>query len=190
MLTNIIDGWILNPAIRYLPYRSMAMLLGQLEPLRRAHNYREQIWCVPDDLTVPIPARDQLNRQIRVTENSILWGATFYAFSGPGGEEEPGFLPIAPTNLSLQITDDATGCQFGSEFIFAQSLFPAPVVTPTGLTFPANSTPVLLTQPRLFVKPGLISVEIANLNVEQAFVQLCLYFSEPCELAERGSQCA
>lgn len=187
MLTNIVDGWILNPALRYLPYRSTAMLLGQLEPLRRAHNYREQIWVVPDDLTVAIPARGQVNRQIRITRNSYLWGATFYKFTVEGGH----FLGVAaPTLLALQITDDATGCQFGSEFINAQALFPRNVVTPSGLTFPADSTPVLLTQPRLFVKPGLLSVEIANLDTVAVNCQLALYFSEPCEMVDRGSQCA
>ncbi len=187
MLTNIVDGWILNPSIKYLPYRSIAMLLGQLEPLRRAHNYREQIWVVPDDLRNAIPARGQLNRQIRVTENSILWGATFYKFTTEGGH----FLGVAaPTLLSLQITDDATGCQFGSEFINAQCIFPRPDVSPTGITLLSGTTPCLLTQPRLFVKPGLISVEIANLDTVAVNCQLCLYFSEPCELVDRGAQCA
>jgi hypothetical protein len=70
MLTNIVDGWILNPSIKYLPYRAIAMLLGQLDPLRRAHNYRERIWVLPDDLTIAIPARGQFQRQIRITPNS------------------------------------------------------------------------------------------------------------------------
>ena len=187
MLKNIIDGWALNTTIRYLPYRSVPMLLGQMEPFRRAHNYREQIWAIPEDLLIPIPARGQLNRQIRVTPNSILWGATFYAFSGPGGEDEPGFLPISPTGLSLQMTDDATGLQFGSEFINAYSLYP-------GITVPSpqdgqSVTPVLLTQPRMFIAPGLISVEIANINAVPAYCQLCLYCSEPCELRAVEGQC-
>jgi hypothetical protein len=122
-----------------------------------------------------------------VTENSILWGATFYKFTTEGGH----FLGVAaPTLLSLQITDDATGCQFGSEFINAQCIYPRPDVSPTGITLLSGTTPCLLTQPRLFVKPGLISVEIANLDTVAVNCQLCLYFSEPCELVDRGSQCA
>lgn len=177
MLTNIIDGWALNASIRYLPYRATPMLLGQLEPLRRAHNYRERIWVLPDDLTIAIPARGQFNRQIRVTPNSWLWGGTFYKFSNE--DEENLFTPVAPDDLSLQIADDATGCQFGSEFITANSLFP-------GGGF---STPALLTQPRIFVKGGLLSVEIANLAATDALCQLQLCFSEPCELRMEGSQC-
>ena len=186
MLTNIVDGWILNPSIKYLPYRSIAMLLGQMEPLRRAHNYRERIWVVPDDLRTVIPARGQLNRQIRVVQNSILWGATFNRFTVEGGHFTG---VVAPTNMALQITDDATGCQFGSEFVFAASLFPRKDVSPTGITLDSGSTPCLLTQPRLFVKPGLLSVEIANVDTVDVNCQLCLYFSEPCELVDRGSQC-
>lgn len=181
MLRNIVDGWVLNPSIRYLPFRALPMLLGQLEPLRRAHNYREQIIIVPDDLTVAIPARGQLNRQIRITPDSYLWGATFWEFTSE--DEEHLFNPIAPSGLTLQITDDATGCQFGSEFIGAYSL------NPSGAGAKFSTTPVLLTQPRLFVKPGLLSVEIGNLNTTDVFCQLALYFSEPCDRMLEETQC-
>lgn len=184
MLTNIVDGWLLNPSIKYLPYRSIPMMLGQLDPLRRAHNYRNYTWIVPDDLTVAIPARGQLNRQIRVPANSYLWGATFWQFIQG---EETLFQPVGPTEMSLQITDDATGCQFGSEFINAQSLWPSD--GSGNSTAVGNSTPCLLTQPRLFVKSGLLSVEIANLDTADAFCQLALYFSEPCDKVLEENQC-
>lgn len=187
MLTNIVDGWILNPSIKYLPYRAQAMMLGQMEALRRAHNYRERIWVIPDDLRTVIPARGQLNRQIRITPDSYLWGVTFYQFTVEGGH----FLGVvAPTLLSLQITDDATGCQFGSEFINAQVAFPRPDVSPTGITLQTSSTPVLLTQRRLFVKQALLSIEIANLDTVDANCQFAMWFSEPCEKVDRGTQCA
>lgn len=186
MLTNIVDGWILNPSIKYLPYRAIAMLLGQMDPLRRAHNYRERIWVLPDDLTSAIPARGQFNRQIRITPNSYLWGATCYKFLTEGSH----FLGVAaPSNLSIQITDDATGCQFGSEFINAQAVYPRPDVSVAGIALPSGSTPCLLTQPKLFVKPGLLSVEIANLDTVPVNCQLALYFSEPCDMIDRGAQC-
>lgn len=176
MLKNIVDGWLLNPTILYLPYRTVPMMLGQLEPLRRAHNMREYIWLMPEDLTVAIPARGQLNQQIRVPPNSYLWGGTFYKFVD--GEAGP-FVPAAPTDLSLQFTDDATGCQYGSEFIAGTSLYPGG----------SKSTPGLLMQPRLFIAPGLVSVEIANLADEDVFCQLALYFSEPCDKTVEGRQC-
>lgn len=187
MLTNIIDGWALNPSIRYLPFRATPMMLGQLEPLRRAHNRRQWIVVLPDDLTVSIAARGQLNQQIRITPDSYLWGATFYRFTTEG-PMAPQFVPGAPTELSLQITDDATGCQFGSEFINAQALYP----NPPAITLPLNGgmiTPLLLTQPRLFVKEGLLSVEIANHDSVEAFCQLALYFSEPCDKVLERNQC-
>jgi hypothetical protein len=179
VLKNIVDGWALNASIRYLPYRATAMLLGQMEPLRRAHNYREQQWVLPEDIRTPIPGRGQLNRQFRMVPNSYLWGATFWEFEVEVGPPPTIFGPTAPVNTSLQITDDATGLQFGSEFINSYSLNPA-----------GNfSTPVLMTQPRLFIKPALLSVEIANLSGNPTYCQLVLYFSEPCENLFIGSQC-
>ena len=182
MLTNIVDGWILNPSIKYLPYRAVPMMLGQMESLRRAHNRRNYTYVVPANLLNSIAARGQLNDQIRIAANSYLRGVTFYKF-------DASFNPLAPTLLSLQITDDATGCQFGSEFIQAQAVYPRPDVSVAGITLSSGTTPCLLTQPRLFIKPGLLAVEIANLDVVSVNVQLALYFSEPCEMVERGSQC-
>jgi hypothetical protein len=176
MLRNIVDGWALNASIEFLPFRALPMQLGQLEPLRRAHNFRERIWVLPDDLTIAIPARGQLNRQIRITPGSWLWGGTFYKFDN--SDEEHLYNPVAPAGLSVQITDDATGCQFGSEFILANCLYPDG----------GFASPALLAQPRLFVRSGLLSVEIANLNDVDVNCQLQLCFSEPCELRE-GAQC-
>jgi hypothetical protein len=181
MLTNIVDGWVLNPTIRYLPYRSTAMLLGQLEPLRRAHNYRDRIWVLPDDLTIAIPARGQFNREIRVPANSYLWAAQCHQFISEG---EFLFIPIAPSDLSLQITDQATGVDIASEFISALMFWPPPGPPPRD-----NSTPVLLTQPRLFVAPGLLKVSIANAAATESLCQLLLYFLEPCDLSLEQSQC-
>lgn len=180
MLKNIIDGWILNPTIRYLPYRSIPMLLGQMEPLRRAHNYRDRIWVVPDDLDVTIEARGQFNREIRVPANSYLWAAQCHQFITEG---EFAFIPIAPSDLALQITDEATGVDLCHEFTSALMFWPRPA--------PPKDTaaPVLLTQPRLFVKPGLLKVSIANTSASAVNAQLALYFLEPCDVALQDTQC-
>jgi hypothetical protein len=180
MLTNIVDGWILNPTLRYLPYRPTAMLLGQLEPLRRAHNYRDRIWVTPDDLTISIPARGQFNREIRVPANSYLWAAQCHQFITEG---EFAFIPVAPDNLSLQITDQASGVDIASEFTSARMFWP-PVAPPK-----ETSTPALLTQPRLFVDPGLLKVSIANTSASAVLAQLLLYFLEPCDATLQDSQC-
>lgn len=181
MLTNIVDGWILNPSIRYLPYRAMPMLLGQMEALRRAHNLRNRMWVLPDNVEDSIPARGKYERQIRVTPGSYLWGMTFYKFIDNFGAL---FTPVAPDDLSFQVTDDATGVQISSEFLSARAFWP-------GAPSARTTTPVLLTQPKLIVGQGLLAVEIANTNASPAFVQLCMYFLEPCELSldPKGDTC-
>jgi hypothetical protein len=181
MLKNIEDGWLLNTSIRYLPFRFLPMALGQMEVLRRAHNFRPRQWVLPDNLRDAIPARGQLNRQIRVIPNSYLWGFTVYEFITEG---EFAFIPIPAVHLSIQITDEATGAQFGSEFLTVQN-----AGFPTGPTTPAVTTPILLTQPRLITDPGLLSVQIANTSDEEALCQLMLCFLEPCELRYEGEQC-
>lgn len=181
MLTNIVDGWILNPTIRYLPYRAAAMLLGQLEPLRRAHNYRDRIWVLPDDLSISIAARGQFNREIRVPANSYLWAAQCHQFTNEN--EEHLVAPVAPGDLSLQITDQATGVDIASEFTSALMFWP-PTAPPK-----ETYTPVLLTQPRLFVAPGLLKVSIANASASDVQAQLLLYFLEPCDVSLQDTQC-
>ena len=176
MLKNIVDGWILNTAIRYLPFRATPMLLGQMEPLRRAYNYRVRNWVVPDDLATTIPARGQLNRQIRVAPDSYLWAASLWQFISEGPFL---FIPIAPADLSIQITDETTGCQLSSEFI-------------SGRVFAEGTgqiIPPLMMQPRLIAAPGLLSVQLANTSASAVTAQLVLYFLEPCDKILEQSQC-
>jgi hypothetical protein len=177
MLKNIIDGWSLNTRVRYLPYRPTPMMLGQMEPLRRAHNLRPRDWVLPDDFTIPIPARGQYNRQIRVAPDSYWWAASCFAFINEG---EFNFIPVQPEDLAIQITDESTGCTLASEFIDARCFFP-------GLA--STITPPLLTSPRLIAAPGLLSVQIANKSATETLAQLVLYFLEPCDKILEQSQC-
>ena len=190
MLRNIVDGFALNPSIRQLPYRSMAMMLGQLEPLRRAHNLRPRNCVLPENLLDSIAARGQLNQQIRVSPNSWLWALSFWEFETP--EEEDLFTvgnPVAPDHFSLQITDQASGAEIASEFISARSFWPG--VAGVAPLFPKSRSPqVLLTKPQLITGSGLLSVRISNTDSAAHFGQLILYFLEPCEVRIDAEQCA
>ena len=44
--------------------------------------------------------------------------------------------------------------------------------------------PVLLTQPRLFLTPGNINIELSNIGTTTTRCQLLLYFAEPCQVVE------
>lgn len=179
MLTNIVDGWLLNTRIRYLPYRAAPMQLGQMEALRRAHNYRDQIFVLPPDgLQTPVPAYGQYNRQFRTTPGSYLWAMSFWEFTTAGGGGVG--AGQAPSDFSLQITDEASGAEIASEFLSANLFWPgADGFLPQ----------VMLTQPRLFTGDGLVSVRIANTDSAAHFCQLLMYFLQPCELRNEGDQC-
>jgi hypothetical protein len=180
MLTNIVDGWLLNTRIRYLPFRATPMMLGQMEALRRAHNLRDQIFVhPPDGLDTPIAAYGQYNRQFRTTPNSYLWALSFREFATLEGGTIGDSIP--PDDFSLQITDEASGAEIASEFITAKIFWPGS---------DGFLPQVPLTQPRLFSGAGLVSVRIANIDTVPHFCQLLMYFLEPCEARLEKGQCA
>ncbi len=179
MLTNIVDGWLLNPRIRYVPYRAVPMQLGQMEALRRAHNLRDRWVVLPGDFTTPIAGYGQFNKEIQVAPCSYLWSIAFREFGAEGthllGEVAP------PVDFSLQITDENSGAEIASEFVSAAIFWPG---NDGFLSQP------LLTQPRIIAGKGLVSVRIANSNKNSKFCQLILYFLEPCEIELAEVQCA
>lgn len=187
MLTNIVDGFLLNPSIRYLPYRATPMQLGQMEALRRAHNFRDHLFVLPEALTDAIAGRGQLNQEIRVTPYSYLWALSFWEFAEQEGDQTIG-APVAPDHFSLQITDQASGSEIASEFVSARAFWPG--LAGAAPLYPKLRLPqVLLTQPRIIAGEGLLSVRIANTDSEDHNCQLVLYFLEPCERTAEELQC-
>ncbi len=185
MLKNIVDGWLLNPSIRYLPYRPTPMQLGQMEALRRAHNLRDRQLVLPNRITDAIEARGQLNKNVRITPCSYLWAVSFWEFENPEGERDLRAVGagVAPDHFSLQITDENSGAEIASEFISARAFWPG------GGNDRLKLPQVLLTQPRIIAGEGLISIRIANTDSVPHFCQLVLYFLEPCE-GVLEAQCA
>lgn len=180
MLTNIVDGFIYNTRIRYLPFRAAPMMLGQMEPLRRAHNYRDQLFVLPPDgLQTPIAAYGQFNKQVRATPGAYLWALSFWEF---GAAVAPAVIGpgVSPDHFSLQVVEEASGVEIASEFIPARMYWP-------GLD---NFMPqVLRTQPQLISGEGLISVRIANTDSVAHNCQLILYLVEPCETRKESNPC-
>lgn len=173
MLKNIVDGFTLNAALLYLPNRFFPNALAQLDVLRRAANYRARWHISPDDFNQPIAAYDTLQHQIHVNTGSYLWGWTFAIYT-PVANQRPVEV-TAIGNILVQITDSCSGIPFFSDFKTASDMRPN-----------GNSQlwPVVLSQPRLILEPGLINIEIANAAATPAYCQLLLHFAEPCEQVE------
>ncbi len=170
-LPSIIDGFTLNPAIRCRPGYYMASALGSMEVLRRANTYRPRWYIVPDDQNTPIAAYQTLEYQIRVTPRSYIWGLLANQFNGV-------FAAINPLNLWLQITDSANGIPLFSDFASARGFSNMQNVA----TDQRNAMlPHLLTQPRLILEPGLVTVELANTSAAAITPQLVIFTAEPCE---------
>lgn len=164
-----IDGFSLNPVIRYLPYQFTPMALDSLSILRRANRYRPRIHALPDDYNQPIQPYETQQFQVQVDDGSYLWGVQFNQFS-------QAWAVVAPTGILWQITEACNGLVMGSDFTSGQGWdsFGA------GSTGAGGVVPVLLTQPRLFLAPGNINVQISNIGTAAQRCQLLLYFAVPC----------
>jgi hypothetical protein len=176
-LNTPIDGLTLNPYTVVRPYDYHVSAMAQMDTLRRANTYRPRWYCVPDDFNQPIEAYGTLEYQIKVTAGSYLWGIKFAQFSATST-----WITQAPTGITLQITEACTGLELFSEFTH-----------PAGFAFYTGSAqargwnmPHLLTQPRLFLEPGNIDIELCNLGSSTQRCQLILHFAEPIEYASCG----
>lgn len=181
-LTRQFDGfsYAINYACRPLPYSWYWMSLGQLEDLRRCQDdYRPRWWAVPDQVTGtdwvdPIPARGTVYRQFGVPCGSYLWAVNFAAV-----DAEPG-------DFSFNVTDAGTGIMLCQQVACANNVRAAG----TGDSFTGDTDalypPVqLLPQPKLFIEPGQVSVELTNNSGTDAIAQLLLFFAEPKRLIVR-----
>jgi hypothetical protein len=73
------------------------------------------------------------------------------------------------------VVDACTGVPLSNDFAFAQALHS---------NFQSRMLPVMLSQPRLILDPGIVAVEIANRTTTDAVCQLLLMFAEPCKIIE------
>ncbi len=163
----IADGFSMNSSLRYLPYRSFPLALGQLDELRQARaNYREKLLCFPFDVSVPIPARENFDAGQYVNPGSILWGFSFAALDGNASD------------FDVNITDICAEEGYFEETVEATTLRPQAVGTATNL-FP------VLTEPRVLSGyPISIRVVIANKAAVDQRCQFVVHLAEPCSLQE------
>lgn len=165
------DGFTLNPATRLLPNRYMAGALGQMDVLRRANSYRPRWFLVPDDINQPLQPYSTIEYQISVSGGAYLWGLRFIQLNAASVE-------VAPTGVVFQITEACNGLALFDDFVSgsAFSTFQAAAL-PRGMeaVYP-------IVQPRLFLEPGNVNVEMCNLGAAVQNCQLLLLFAEPITL--------
>lgn len=172
MLKNVVDGFSYNTMLQMLPYRYFPQALGQMDILRRAANYRPRWFVFPDDISQPIVGFDTAYFQIEVAHGSYLWGLNWAVLNGE------------VTDLLVKIVDSCTGVPLSNDVVNGGGLH---------LNGTTRCSPVLLTQPRLILNPGLVDIEITNRVAASRTCQLLLHFAEPCmvleeTLTERGAQ--
>lgn len=171
-----LDGFAFNPFTILKPYDYYSGALGQMDTLRRANTYRARIHAVPDDFNQPLQPFETLEYQVKVTGGSYLWGVRFVQYS-------PQWVQQPPSAITLQITESCTGIELYREF-----------TDPAAIAFYTAATegrgfhlPHLLTEPRLFLEPGGVTVELCNMaiDLDPQYCQVLLHFAEPADLIEQ-----
>jgi hypothetical protein len=182
-LKQVVDGFSYNASLKYLPNRFFPNALAQLDILRRAANYRPRWWAIPDTPNTVQPY-DTFYMQCEVADGSYLWGYNFCVLAAEGPSDgpeisEPTDLPkimapvsVAPTDLCIQVVDSCTGIPLFQDYANGGAMT---------INGDSRMYPILLTQPRLILEPGLVNVSIANRTANTIVCQLLLHFAEPCQ---------
>jgi hypothetical protein len=169
----ITDGFTYLTGVQYLPERFYPVCLAQMQILRRANTYRPRWFCLPDQMNRPLAAYGSppFEYQIHIVPGAYLWGMTFAVISL--GET----VPPTTADVLVQITDACTGIPLFSDYPVCEV-----AAVPGGENPRFSIAPVLLTQPRLILEPGLINVELTNRAAIPRDCQLLLMFAEPCDI--------
>jgi len=168
--TPLMDGFAYNPAVRYTPHNYYPIALAQMELLRRANLLRPRWFVLPDDEQTPIAAYQTMEYQVSVTPGSYLWAISCVTYNAS-------YVPVAASNILIQVTDSCTGIPTFSDFVTTRGMSQQPSAPVNPLGYPI---PMLFTAPRLILEPGLVTVEVANRSADEVITQIVLYFAEPC----------
>ena len=169
---DIVDGFTMSASQLLVPSSSRALILGQMDVLRRASALRPRHYIAPLDSDEPIPAYKQNEYQISVMPGSYVWGLSFAMY-----ERE---LDTSGELVHIQITDVCTETPFFSDYVRGINFLTDPGLVPTFYPTGTFRAPHLLAQPRLIGDPAKLDVEIYNSSSADAHCQLVLFVAEPC----------
>lgn len=172
-IPHVVDGFSYNTQLKYFPYRYFPNALSQLDILRRAANLRARWFVVPDDIDQPVAAYDTLYYQIAMAGGSYLYGYMFASISAVDSNGAPAATTAA--DILIQVVDSCSGVPLFQDFANGFG---------NHSDYSARCLPILLTQPRLILEPGLVNVEISNRTANTITCQLLLLTAEPCKIIE------
>lgn len=162
----IADGFTMNAALKYLPYRYFPLALGQLDELRKRHGeYRARWITVPQDVNTVIGPFGEFTTTQRVNNGSVLFGFNFCVV-GMG----------SVSDFEVVVGEICTETQWFDQSIDATGLRPTPAAAGGTDLFPVIVEPQVLRgspQPQL-------KVVITNKSSAARSCQLLLHLAEPC----------
>ena len=179
ILDQVVDGFSYNTDLLYLPNRYFPNALSQLDILRRASNFRARWFVIPDDIDQPLQPYDTLYFQIQVEPGAYLFGYMFSSISATGDTAPPivpdPIGPVATTasDVLVQAVDSCSGVPLFQDFANGGGCHS---------DFTARCLPILLTQPRLVLAPGLVNVQLSNRTANTITCQLLMHFAVPCRV--------
>ena len=170
ILDQVVDGFSYNTDLLYLPNRYFPNALSQLDILRRAANFRARWFVIPDDIDQPLQPYDTLYFQIQVEPGAYLFGYMFSSISATASGS-----PVATTasDVLVQAVDSCSGVPLFQDFANGGGCHS---------DFTSRCLPILLTQPRLVLAPGLVNVQLSNRTANTITCQLLMHFAVPCRV--------
>ena len=167
---DIADGFTMSASQLLVPTSYRALILGQMDVLRRASAMRPRHYVAPLPTDTPIAAYSQVEYQISVMPGSYVYGLSF---------------ACANTDLAsfvhIQLTDIYTEMPFFADYVRGISFMCNPTQA-SAVGYPTGTwrAPFLLAQPRIICDPGNIEVEMYNSSSQALTCQLVIFVAEPC----------
>lgn len=169
---DIVDGFTMSASQLLVPSSYRALILGQMDVLRRASALRPRHYIAPLSSDEPIAAYSQNEYQISLMPGSYVYGLSFSMYASE--LDEQGEL------IHVQITDVCTETPFFADYVRGINFLTDPSLATTFYPTGTFRAPHLLSQPRLVGDPAKLDIEIYNSSSATAHPQLVVFAAEPC----------
>jgi hypothetical protein len=166
----IVDGFTHSLSTLLLPTTYRALVLAQMEVLRRSSNYQFKMYSAPDSANATIAAYSQNEYLVKMRPGTLIWGM-WIAVSNPD----------IISQLFIDVTDMSTGIPLISDYELATLLSSALNPSPSRVF---ERYPFLLAEPRLVSGTGQVTIETYNSSDASNTVQLVLFCAEPVPTAD------